>query len=40
MGSGQPNRVKSVVISLEKAGDEAEVSGFRHYIPAEVLPSL
>lgn len=25
MGSGQPNRVKSVQISLEKAGDEVKV---------------
>lgn len=25
MGSGQPNRVKSVQISLEKAGEEAKV---------------
>ena len=26
MGSGQPNRVKSVEISIEKAGDEVEGS--------------
>lgn len=27
MGSGQPNRVKSTQIALEKAGDEAQVRG-------------
>jgi phosphoribosylaminoimidazolecarboxamide formyltransferase/IMP cyclohydrolase len=26
MGSGQPNRVKSVQIALEKAGEEVKVS--------------
>lgn len=38
MGSGQPNRVKSVLISLEKAGDESEVSDCGHSkLPAGVL---
>lgn len=29
MGSGQPNRVKSVQIALEKAAEEVKVGGIR-----------
>ena len=32
MGSGQPNRVKSTEIALEKAGDEIKVGGLRPFV--------
>ena len=33
MGSGQPNRVKSVDIALEKAAEEVKVSGWKLFVP-------